>query len=454
MRIFPPPIEITDNEGFTPDKDIFSRANFGSGLANLMAKVEDPMVLVLDAPWGSGKTTFVKMWAGYLRQLGHPVIYFDAFANDYVDSAFLAIAGEVVSLSESAKSAKKPLHKKFLDKAARVGEVFLQSGVKIGVKAATLGALDVSDLGALKTVATDIGTEVSTKTGDYIKSLLVQRSQGRGALESFREALTELIDSLSPIAETEGDSTRRPLIFIIDELDRCRPPFALELLEKVKHVFSVRSVHFVLVTHLSQLEGSVRFNYGPDIDAPTYLQKFYNLVVQLPTEGASRHERTTPRYISYLGTTFSLNSDDLDLVRHVAEAQDLSLRTIERIVTYVALAKAFTPKNYLWLDPIVVGLCIMKVLNAELLRRAKSGTLTIDDVRTVLAIGKWRDDASGDDWTMQWWTYCLAKTEAEHPDIDWKALRSSLARYTIRERKDIIRVMATHLDRLELPKAS
>jgi hypothetical protein len=99
MRIFPTPIEIGPEEGFAPDKDIFQRASLGSGLTNLVSISEDPLVVMLDAPWGQGKTTFVKMWAGELRKKNIPVIYFDAFANDHVDNAFLAIAAEVIRTS-------------------------------------------------------------------------------------------------------------------------------------------------------------------------------------------------------------------------------------------------------------------------------------------------------------------------------------------------------------------
>jgi hypothetical protein len=91
MRFFPPPLDIADDEGFAPEKDLFQRAVFGAGLTNLVDVSDDPLVLVLDSPWGTGKTTFIKMWAGQLRANGFPVIYFDAFANDHVDNGFLAL---------------------------------------------------------------------------------------------------------------------------------------------------------------------------------------------------------------------------------------------------------------------------------------------------------------------------------------------------------------------------
>jgi energy-coupling factor transporter ATP-binding protein EcfA2 len=241
VQIFPPKIEISDAEGFQAEKDVFKRAQFGHGLADLVAAVEDPMVIALDGQWGSGKTTFIKMWAGLLRKRGHPVIYFDAFANDYIDDAFLAIAGEVIALSQEAKKAKTRAYKKFLTKAARAGRVMLRSGTKIGIKAATLGALDAADFDDFKSIAGDIAEGVGAKADDYIKALLSRHGEERKNIEGFRTALTEIASALSAPKKIpdDGSSNALPLVFIVDELDRCKPPFALDLLEKIKHVFSV-----------------------------------------------------------------------------------------------------------------------------------------------------------------------------------------------------------------------
>jgi hypothetical protein len=97
MKIFDIEPTIGDLDGFKPELDIFNRASIGEGLTHLVTSVCQPLVIALDADWGSGKTVFLKMWAGELRKLGIPVIYFDAYASDYVDDAFLALAGEVMA---------------------------------------------------------------------------------------------------------------------------------------------------------------------------------------------------------------------------------------------------------------------------------------------------------------------------------------------------------------------
>lgn len=332
MRIFPPSLEIDDHEGFDPGKDIFQRAFFGKGIANLLGSSDDPLIIVLDAPWGTGKTTFIKMLAGHLRNNDFPVIYFDSFKNDHVDNGFLTIAGELIRLSLELKKDDTPAHKAFVAKAARAGSILLRMGAKIGVKAATLGAIDAADFEGLKSVAGDIAKETSTKADQYVENLLKLQSQERETFEGVRQTLSELAASFS---ETDG-TKKKPLVFIIDELDRCKPTFALELLEKIKHIFSISNVHFLLSTNLSQLESTVRCSYGSDVDARVYLQKFYNVVLHFPAARTHRSERVLPRYFQYLSRVMSLDPDDLELIQNVAEARQFSLRTVERIVTCIA----------------------------------------------------------------------------------------------------------------------
>jgi nucleoside-triphosphatase THEP1 len=158
MRLFPPPLEIGDEEGFTPAKDIFGRAHLGSGLTNLVGSVSDPTVIAVDGQWGSGKTTFLKMWAGELRKSNFPVVYFDAFERDYVDDAFLAIASEIIQLAKEKKKANTSKGEALVRSAIGAGKVLLRSSLKLGVKAATLGAIAGADI---EGISEDIATEAS-----------------------------------------------------------------------------------------------------------------------------------------------------------------------------------------------------------------------------------------------------------------------------------------------------
>ncbi len=71
-------------------------------------------------------------------------------------------------------------------------------------------------------------------------------------------------------------------MIVVDELDRCRPDYALSLLEVIKHFFAVDHVHFVLGVNLRELENMVRVRYDTLDGAALYLQKFVTLTMDLP----------------------------------------------------------------------------------------------------------------------------------------------------------------------------
>lgn len=385
MRLFPPPLDIGDTEGFSPEKDTFGRAQLGRGLTNLVGTISDPLVIAVDGQWGSGKTTFLKMWAGELRKQGFPVIYFDAFEHDYVGDAFAAVAGEIVALLKRLKKTNSPAGKRFLRKAVAAGFVVAKAGVRIGAKAATLGALDGPEF---KVIADDVATAVADFADNYIGELVAKREKERDAIIGFRQALSELPKLLSA-----HEDAPKPLIFILDELDRCRPTFALELLERIKHFFSVGNVHFVIGVHGKQLRSSIRLTYGSDVDAAQYLQKFINLFFYLYDAADSERARTARKYINYLRRALEFDPADRDLVDaiqivlgDVAVARDMSLREIERVMTTVAIAIASTPENHFRPGVIIAGLAILKVVEPDLYLKAKRGALSFDEVRLALVL--------------------------------------------------------------------
>jgi len=449
MRILPPLLDISETEGFSPQKDIFKRAEFGRGLTKLINETDDPLIILLDSPWGTGKTTFLEMWAGQLRNDGFSVILFDAFAHDHIDDAFLALAGELISLSKSKITKNKSASRKFLGIASEAGGILLRNATKIGVKAATLGAINAADLADdLSDVASDIAGTTSDTVDQYVKNILDRQADDKATLARFREALSELATTLSSERSTSEsppqDTSNRPLVFILDELDRCRPPFALDILENIKHLFSVPNVHFVLSANLHQLEVSVKYNYGNEIDAKSYLQKFYNLSASFPE--SERDPKTRKVYIDYLYRQFNIQkasherSDSImEMINYVSEAKQLPLRTIERIFANISISLTMTPNDLLKLAPIVCGLCIMKVCNPEFFSMAKSGTLTMAEVDATLEFYKWPERTSRSaDWVRKWWIYCLEKDLPVGEGYSWDQMEGSLFRYNIGSRTGLV----------------
>jgi hypothetical protein len=98
------------------------------------------------------------------------------------------------------------------------------------------------------------------------------------------QAVADLRDSIGDLLEylVAQQKIRLPLFVFVDELDRCRPDYAIRLLEGVKHLFDAQGVCFVFSTNLVQLAASARGVYGGDFDASRYLQRFFAFQFQLP----------------------------------------------------------------------------------------------------------------------------------------------------------------------------
>ena len=358
MKIVTPPLQIGSNEGFS--QDVFDRKGFGESLLNLIERSDDELVISLDGQWGEGKTTFITMWQSLLEEKNIPNIYIDAFANDYIDDAFISIASSITNYANNkiTKGNKKKIEK-FKGAAKRVGVQLLSWSAKVGVKAATLGVIKDSEIDELKDIKSDLAKDISSIVGDFVSERLSSHKKDIEEFESFRNLLSELPNALS-----EED---KPLVIIIDELDRCKPTYAVEVIEKIKHLFSVKNIVFVLVMHRSQLEEAIKSVYGQNINAHIYLQKFINIETTLPKKIGDRYGNDINTYCQKLYDLHELETwgDERDLVDGLAVLSthfNLSLRQLERVYTIIAVFYASSNENQIRLVPLLSFLAIIKVI--------------------------------------------------------------------------------------------
>ena len=396
MKLVPSPIKIETGDGFA--EDLLGREPFGEGLTNLFLSLEGPAVVVLDGDWGTGKSTFVDMWRSKLAPKGIAHIYFNAFDSDYLDSAFVALAGEFAS----RKSAQQPKLKNFIRTASRVGAVVGKYGARAAIKAATIGAIDAADLGeAVAEAAKDAGSGAADAAARAIEERIVGRDSERDVMAKFKQSLNEYAGQLSEEAAANA-KLKKPtaLIFIVDELDRCRPDFALSLLEGTKHLFSVDSVVFLLVANFRQLEECVRVKYGSGNFARQYLEKFVQLRLTLPVASDKLGARGIRALVSRLFRDLPTDSgrrEQTGRLHELVEQQlillqsrkELSLRKLERIATHVAIFYASTSEKQSRIAPLVVDLVLLKLDYPELYVRAQAGLLTVGDLESALPYSRW-----------------------------------------------------------------
>lgn len=397
MKPFPEdPTFIPGEKGFD-DKDesgrpydLLGRKAVGQRLTDLVDRIEQPLVIALDGGWGSGKSHFLKLWTGaHSLELGGKakVIYFDAFEHDYLDDPLISMVARLTTKEAETTWGGKAI--KAIKKAALP---LAKLSLRIGAAVATAGVTGV--VGPVSDAAV-------SKAGEATEASIEafwKREVGRiAAMQQFRDALTSLTAA--------GDASQK-IVFIIDELDRCRPDYALTLLEIVKHFFAVPNVHFVLGTNLGALEHSVRSRYGTEIDASAYLQKFIHLKLQLPkfTDYYAKTSISLAYFenaadISGLEGRFKSNIRDQAL--WLMASREVSLRDLNRIIFECSLiSPALNVRgNYF---PVLVSLLMMRVLSPITYRSFLEKKLTLHEVEEYL--GKCTDEnAYVGQWILDFW---------------------------------------------------
>jgi len=245
--------------------DPFARKKDAEMLSRLIASsVTDPLVLSLQAPWGSGKTTFLKRLQVHINnELAIPSISIDAWKNDESQDPLITIISEIKLSLE-----KKANHKSGANAKGAIGKAITamaENGSKLLMPAVAVAA-------ELMFPGSGAGT-AAAGVGDLGERLLDAQDEKRKAEPGFRDALTEARDL---IAQRKKNGPVRPILLIIDELDRCRPDYAIRMLERIKHYFDIPGVTFLIATDRGNLPSAVRTVYGAHVDGELYLRKFFD----------------------------------------------------------------------------------------------------------------------------------------------------------------------------------
>ncbi len=322
MNIFKE-IEIPVDEEYPFKNCELGREEYGKKLEDIMECASNGCVMALNGAWGTGKTTFVRMWKQYLEKDGFKTLYLNAWETDFASEPLVGLMGQLQELGKL--SAKKKLWKTLLRKA---GEVMKASAFsftkhylsKIGLE----GGLHIA-------------TNVIVETQNSFYKEIGQYKDDCNAMNNFRTALELWVDSLN---------NNKPLVFIVDELDRCNPHYAVKVLERIKHLFSVSKIVFVLSIDKEQLCNSIRGYYGSDkINAEEYLRRFIDIEFNLPEPDFDKFFNVLYEKLEF--KTFfekhpepsdnSVTDDFMDITKRLFNSEKPSLRQMIKLLNYIRL---------------------------------------------------------------------------------------------------------------------
>lgn len=376
-------IEIEESNPFK--NDVLNRKESADTLTELIISASDPLVICIDAPWGQGKTTFLRMWEQHLKNSNIPTIYFNAWENDFTDDALVSLIGEIGSaIDDISKNGDQSKAHECLEKAKNIGVGLLKRSIPVAAKIATAGALDLDKITeqALASFAESIAKEQLEK---YEKS--------KKALTTFRSALSDLAKSFS------SEEERKPLVFIIDELDRCRPSFSIEVLEKAKHFFNVENIIFVLGADKEQLGHSIKAVYGNDLNVNGYLRRFIDLDYVLPPPDKGLFIKVLFKKLAF-NEYFSWKTgretryegeQALGMFAELFELYNLTLREQEHCCSLLSLSIRTTPNDCKLHPLFLCFLIVLKVKDPDTYKKLLSGELSpnqIIEYLTALPGGK------------------------------------------------------------------
>ncbi len=312
--------------------DTLERKDQIEALTVLLRNIEGPCVLALDAPWGAGKTVFLRMWAQYLRRERFRVAEFNAWETDFSDDPLIALYAALEGVLDRSSTTK--------------AKNALKAGATMVSKLAST-ALPVPDVAASIAVAGD-------RPAESTEARLKRHRGAEEAISNFKKALEKT---------TRG---RLPVVVFVDELDRCRPGYAISLLESTKHILDVDGVVFILGVNLSELAHSVNAMYGDGFSSDVYLNRFLDRRVYLSKPDRSQF---LDELLTSVGMSEHLNHTNfirLFLNSFVLAAPNISLRDIEQAVFHLGMIISSVRGKRSWsgfpLDMVAVSLMLMRII--------------------------------------------------------------------------------------------
>ncbi|MGJ5642883.1 KAP family P-loop NTPase fold protein [Formosa sp. S-31] len=327
----------TEKDGDPFENCKLGRKKYAEVLTSIVESYADGFVLAVNNPWGEGKSTFIKMWCQQLKNKEFQTLYFNAWENDFQEDVLIALLAELGVLKDTKDEAK---FKKVLEKATplikNVGVGLLKG---LSKKAGLEEAVQAMFEGVVEATVNGLENEIESYT-----------TRKRG-IEDFKNSLKEFVDAVD---------NEKPIVFFIDELDRCRPNYAVQILEQIKHLFSVEGIVFVLSIDKEQLGHAVRGVYGSDlIDANEYLRRFIDVEFSLPKSSTKDIVKYFYEYFDF-GSYFNNSerrrndfaSEKENFIKFseiLFRSDNIAIREIEKIFVHARLSLRTHPhKSYVF----------------------------------------------------------------------------------------------------------
>lgn len=363
------------------ERDEFKRKSIAEKAIKLLKSDIDISPMVIDGSWGIGKTEFCHKLINLMKEGStHNIIYIDAFKADHVDEPLMTVLAEIIKILPEG-----PRRKAFINRVLPAVRYTLKTAAKAGIS--HLLRQDFAD------IANDFDKTIQKVADDSIdkiaKTILKDHVEAEKSLQTLQTALTAI-------------ASQDPIVIFIDELDRCRPNFAVDMLEIIKHTFDVEGVSFVLITNTQQLKASINHCYGQAVDAQRYLDKFIKFRFELSPHStrdlSSPVLAATDHFFKLAKDKGCLPNDLLGsnyfkkAIENLIRYQSLSLRQIETLILHIEIVQRLsdseTFSERMDLGYVLLRLTAVMLVCYEptLLNKIKNGIIDADLLGEFLGV--------------------------------------------------------------------
>ncbi len=356
---------VGEEDSWVNDK--LDRKRVAEYLTPIIASVTQPFTISLHSPFGTGKTSFIQSWQADLQKQKYKTVYFNAWETDFSQDAFFAFM-EAVQRELKSQETDPSVAKTIVDKIAKatrkgagfVGEKALPLILR-GLATKVAGAETVQGLLALIGQSdASVGELTGTLAEEGLKS---QRDAEKSRID-FR---TDLSNTVKSLFDESTPAEKRKVIVFVDDLDRCRPSYAIQLLEAIKHLFSVDGLLFILAVDEPQLAQAVTSVYGTGIDSRGSLARFLDWRYSLPKPKlsviceylASRYRLSELPWVRE-GSDFTSINVFVEFLAIYADGYSMSVRELEQVFTLVNLCLRSQGKTSRLLMPVLAGAAILR----------------------------------------------------------------------------------------------
>lgn len=330
-------------------------------------------VLNLNAEWGAGKTWFIKRW--YMELKAHyPTVYIDAWQQDFSDDPLLTVISSIIDQLKMIAGKENPIPEGMRQRLLGLFKVGGKLALKAAIKKAGLEEDDFSLEG--------------DDANQLVDALCSNQKERYESIQYLKQEIRQWVEGAVGLGNGELDY---PAFILIDELDRCRPSYAVEMLETIKHIFDIPEVVFVLATDTEQLQHSIKVIYGEGFHASAYLRRFFRRQFALKKISKASfiesYMNLDDVLFEYLFPRFKTIGEFSLLLSVLADAFSLQLRDIEQYIDKVKAAISNFSGSF---DLVIFSILLLaKEREPELYRQIVSLELSLrnDSKKSVSNIG-------------------------------------------------------------------